>query len=178
MGHKYTKDELLVGALAVASTDGLSQVTFGRVARHLGVSDRVVVYYFESKDVLITEVVLAMGAELQQSLASAFDTPAADHVELTRAAWPLLSSGRSDDVFALFFEANGLAVAGREPYATLVPQLVAAWIEWAAGFVEGDDDHRRAEAETAVAVIDGLLLLRLLVGPDAADRAARRFGIA
>ncbi len=177
MGHKYTKDELLAGALELAFDDGLSQLTFGRVAKHLGVSDRVVVYYFESKDVLVSEVVLAMGVHLQAMLGAAFETPAADHVELVRHAWPVLSSGEPDATFALFFEANGLAVAGREPYATLVPQLVEIWIEWAAGFVEGDDEYRRTEAETAVALVDGLLLLRLLVGADAATRAAARLGI-
>ena len=177
MGHKYTKDELLAGALEVAFADGLSQLTFGRVARHLGVSDRIIVYYFASKDVLVTEVVLAMGTQLQTSLAAAFETPAADHVDVVRAAWPVLATGESDAVFALFFEANGLATAGREPYASLVPQLVEAWIDWAATFIDGDEEHRRAEAETAVAVVDGLLLLRLLTGPEAAARAAGRLGI-
>jgi hypothetical protein len=37
---------------------------------------------------------------------------------------------------------------------------------------------QRAEAEAAVALIDGLLLLRLLAGPDAAASAARRLGVA
>ncbi len=41
-----------------------------------------------------------------------------------------------------------------------------------------DPEYRRAEAETAVALLDGLLLLRQLAGPDAADRAAAVFGIA
>lgn len=40
-----------------------------------------------------------------------------------------------DRIFALFFEANGLAVAGREPYRTLIPSLVDIWIDWAAQFI-------------------------------------------
>ena len=75
-------------------------------------------------------------------------------------------------VFALFFEANGLATIGREPYATLVPQLVQGWIEWAAALIDGTPRERRAAAEAAIAVLDGLYLLRLLAGTDAADRAA------
>lgn len=177
VGHKYTREELLAGALELAASEGLSSLTFGRVAKHLGVSDRIVVYYFESKDVLITEIVMAMGLQLQETLAAAFETPSADHLEMVRAAWPVLSTGGSDAVFALFFEANGLAVAGREPYAGLVPMLVEAWIDWAATFIAGGDDHRRAEAETAVALVDGLLLLRLVAGADAADRAASRLGV-
>jgi len=177
MGHKHTKDDILAGALATAFDDGLSQLSFGRVAKRLGINDRTVVYYFPTKDDLISEVLVAMATELQATLAPAFNTPAADHIALLRAAWPILTTEKSDPVFALFFEATGLAVAGREPHATLVSGLVASWIEWAAEFVDGGDEHRRAEAETAIALLDGLLLVRLLAGADVAERAAVRLGI-
>ena len=90
---------------------------------------------------------------------------------------PVLATHDADPVFALFFEANGLAASGHEPYRTLVPQLIEGWIAWATEFLPGDETTRRAEAETAIAVIDGLLLLRQLAGADAADRAARRLGL-
>ena len=94
-----------------------------------------------------------------------------------RSAWPVLATKDADPFFALFFEANGLAAAGREPYRTLVPALVQAWIDWAATFVEGTAKQRRSEAEAAIALLDGTLLLRQLAGPAAADRAARKLGI-
>jgi AcrR family transcriptional regulator len=174
MGHKHTKADILDGALAAAFDDGLSQLTFGRIAKRLGISDRVVVYYFPTKDDLIGEVLYALGAELQATLGPAFSTPAADHLELLRTAWPILARPEADPVFALFFEAGGLAATGREPYVGLVPPLTEAWIEWAAEFLRGGPARRRAEAEAAIAVIDGLLLMRQLAGPDVADRAARR----
>lgn len=178
MGYKHTRQDLLEGALAAASDDGLSQLTFGRLAKRLGINDRTVVYYFPTKDDLITEVVMSMGLRLQQMLGDAFSMPAADHVELARAAWPVLASDEADPIFALFFEANGLAAAGRPPYDTLVPALVEAWIEWVMAFLTGTKAKRRAEAEATIAVIDGLLLLRQLAGPAAAGRAAKRLGVA
>jgi AcrR family transcriptional regulator len=174
MGYRHTKEEILDAALAAAFDDGLSQLTFGRLAKRLGISDRIVVYYFPSKDDLISEVLVAMGAKLQAALAPALSTKATDHVELLRAAWPILAHLDADPVFALFFEAGGLAAVGREPYHTLVPQLIQAWIEWASSVISGTPAHRRIEAETAIATIDGLLLLRQLAGPETADRAARR----
>lgn len=177
MGHKHTKEEILAGALAAALDDGLSQLTFGRLAKRLGISDRIVVYYFPTKDDLITEVVLLMGLQLQETLEGAFSAPASDHLELARAAWPVLAQPDADPIFALFFEANGLAAAGREPYRTLVPQLVDAWTEWASSFVDGPPKRRRTEAEAAIVLIDGLILLRLLAGPAAGNRAARALGV-
>jgi AcrR family transcriptional regulator len=177
MGHKHSRDEILAGALAVAFEDGLGGLTFGRVAKHLGVSDRIVVYYFPSKDDLVGDVLVAMGLQLQETLAAAFRTPADDHLDLLRRAWPVLSRDESESVFALFFEAAGLSATGREPYRTLVPQLVDAWIDWTSGFVQGTSARRRTEAEAAVVLVDGLLLLRQMAGTEAAQRAARTLGI-
>ena len=177
MGHKHSKADILAAALAAAFDDGLSRLTYGRIAKRTGISDRIVVYYFPSKEDLIGEVLFAVGGELQETLVRAFSAPAVDHVALARAAWPVLSRPEADRVFALFFEANGLAAAGLDPYCRLVPRLVEAWITWAAEFIDGPPARSRAEAEAAIAVLDGLLLLRLLAGPAAAERAARRIGV-
>ena len=177
MGYRHTKQEILDGALATALDDGLSQLTFGRVAKRLDINDRTVVYYFPTKDDLITEVVVSMGLQLQTTLGEAFAEPARNHLDLARAAWPVLANADADPIFALFFEANGLAASGRAPFDTLIPQLVEAWIEWVTGFLSGTAAVRRAEAEATIALVDGLLLLRQLAGPTAAAHAAERLGI-
>jgi hypothetical protein len=89
-----------------------------------------------------------------------------------------MARAEADAVFSLFLEATGLAASGREPYCTLVPQLVEAWITWAADYLQGTPAQRRAEAETAIALLDGLLLLRQMAGSAAANRAAKRIGTA
>jgi AcrR family transcriptional regulator len=178
MGYKHTKQEILEGALEAALDEGLNQLTFGRLAKRLGINDRTIVYYFATKDDLITDVVASMGSRLQQTLGAAFTEPAADHLGLARAAWPALATTTADPIFALFFEANGLAAAGRAPYETLVPELTEGWITWLMTFLTGTKAHRRAEAEAAIALIDGLLLLRQLAGAAAATRAAGHLGVA
>lgn len=176
MGYRHTKEEILEGALSAAFDEGLSQLTFGRLARRLGISDRVIVYYFPTKDDLIGEVLVSLGLRLQAALAPTLSTRAADHVELVRAAWPLLARPEVDPVFALFFEAGGLAAAGIEPYRSLVPNLLAGWIDWAGHFITGTPARRKVEAAAAIATLDGLLLVRQLAGPDTAARAARGLG--
>lgn len=177
MGYKHTQADILEGAVAAAFDDGLSRLTFGRVATRLGTSDRIVVYYFPSKDDLIGAVLVAVGIRLQETLAPTLTAPAADHLALVRAAWPILARPDADPIFALFFEALGLAASGREPYRSLVPALVTGWIDWSSGYITGNAARRLSEAEAAIAVLDGLLLLRQLAGPESADRAARQLGV-
>jgi AcrR family transcriptional regulator len=177
VGHKHSKAEILDGAMVAASDDGLSQLTFGRLARRLGISDRVVVYYFPTKHDLIGEVLAGVGSRLQATLAEAVTRRAADHLEMVRMLWPVLATPEADPVLALFFEANGLAASGREPYRSLVPELVRHWIAWAVELIDAPPERRLIEAEAAIALADGLLLLRQLAGPEAAERAANGIGV-
>jgi AcrR family transcriptional regulator len=177
MGPRHSREEILEAAMGTAFADGLHRLTYGRVAQRLGTSDRMVVYYFPTKADLIGAVLLELGLRLQQSLAPAVAAPCADHLALLRALWPHLARPEVDPVFALFFEAIGLAAARSAPYRDLVPLLVEGWIAWAADALTDTRHTRRAEAQTAVAVIDGLLLLRQIAGPDAATAAAHRLGI-
>lgn len=174
MGYRHSKDDILEGAIAAVFDDGLHQLTFGRLAKRLGISDRTIVYYFPSKQDLIAETLLELGGRLQTALVGAFSVPLADHRAFIRAVWPRVASTQSDPVFALFFEAAGLAAAGLEPYQSLVPALVDGWITWASGLLAGSPGVRRREATAAIAAIDGLLLLRQLAGPEVADVAARQ----
>ncbi len=171
---KHTKSELLDAAVTVARDDGLRQLSFGRVAKQAGTNDRTVVYYFPTKELLVSEVLTVMSRELEDRLAGVGAISVPDHRGLLRAAWPALAHPAADDVFALFFEATGLAAAGTVPYDTVLPALVSAWLGWAEARIAGTAAHRRAEAEAAVALIDGLLLFRQVMGPEMADRAAHR----
>lgn len=177
MGYRHSREDILAAATAVAAEEGLSSLTFGRVAKRAGTSDRMVVYYFPTKDELIGAVMGELAARLQATLAPSLTAKAADHPALVRIAWPLLATADADPVFALFFEALGLAASGREPFRSLVPRFVQGWIDWTAEYLTGTAARRRAEAEATIAVLDGLLLLRQVAGADAADRAARQLGV-
>lgn len=177
MGYRHSKSELLAAAVEVAQRDGLGAITFGRVARQLGIADRTVVYYFPTKEHLLNELMTSLGAGLIGVLERAFGDVALPGDQLARRAWTHLATDETDPVFRLFFEAVGLSMAGIAPFDTLVPMLIDQWTEWLTAKVEGRGTARRAEALRLMAQLDGLLLLRLTAGPAAADVAARAAGI-
>ena len=173
MGYRHSKEEILEGAIDAVFDGGLNRLTFGSLAKRLGISDRIIVYYLPSKDDLIGEVLAAIGARLQVALAPALTSQVPDHVAFVQAVWPTLARPEVDPVFAVFFEASGLATAGVEPYRTMAPTLVEGWIAWAEVLIDGTPAFRKTEAAAAIAALDGLLLMRQLAGPEVADRGAK-----
>ncbi len=158
--------------------DGVGAVTFGRVGKALGISDRTVVYYFATKRELLTAVVVHLGAELQAVLEHAFGPEPLEADELARRAWPALTSSKSDGVFALFFEVIGLASAKHPPFDELVPAFLDGWIDWVASRIDAPTPAaRRRAASGVVARIDGLLMIRQICGPKVADEAAKALGL-
>lgn len=174
MGPRYSAPDVLSSAVHVSLEGGLSALTFGRVAEHLGSSDRMVVYYFPTKTDLVAAVVAELGTELQQLLGVAFGDEPATPDQLVKAAWPVLSSKRGDRIFAVFFEMIGLASSGLEPYASLTTSFMHSWADWLADRVKGSRPAvRRQRALGVMARVDGLLMLRRVMGPAAAEAAAR-----
>lgn len=169
MGSRHDSNALLEAAVQVAHRDGLSALTFGSVARELGIADRTVVYYFPTKKALVSAVLTDMSERLAELLES---------VELGRGSlvdclWPVLTDPRTDPSIRLFVETAGLAAAGQEPFASAAKALTTFWIDWVAAKLKGSKTSRQGNAEAIVATLDGLLLLRILAGPEAAERARR-----
>ena len=179
MGYRHDRNELLAVAMDIALTEGVSAVSFGRVAKKLGISDRMVVYYFPNKTDLVNAVVFEIGQQLQTMLETAFGPEPLEPLELMRRAWPVLSADAVAPMFDGFFEIIGLASVGKSPYNELAPLLLNDWIEWLVPRVKSTDNaQRRAIAASVVAQLDGLLMVRRIAGADIALSGAQALGIA
>ena len=179
MGYRHSRHEIVEAAAAVALDHGMAGLTFRRVGEHLGISDRMVVYYLPTKADLVGAAAVALSTSLQGLLATAFGDRRRSPAALMRSAWPVLTTAEADRVFAVFMEVIGLAATGAEPYTSLARTMLAAWVDWLAERTAGaTPEARRAAALGIVARVDGLLLVRQALGAEAADDAARALGIA
>jgi AcrR family transcriptional regulator len=172
--RRHSRDEILHAVVATAMDKGLGALTYGAVARRLGISDRMVVYYFPSKADLSTAVLRELSRQMQETVADAADEEPVPFEALLARAWPALATPASDRVFSLFFQVVGLASDGSEPYRSAVRALVMGWADWLEPRILAPAGCTRREAAlAALARIDGLLLLRRTAGPRAANQAVR-----
>ncbi len=172
MGRRHSWVERLAAAAAGARADVRAGITFAKVAAQLGTSDRMVVYYFPTKAVLEESVTHALGAELMAVLDRAFGRERRSTDELFPTAGMGLARPRGDPTFRVCFEMGGQASAGRAPYDRLARQMLEVWSVWLADRVDEPTPARRlASAQALIAKLDGLLLIRLSLGPKEAQRA-------
>lgn len=161
----------------VVLRDGLAKLTFQRVAEELGTSDRMVVYYFPTKEDLVMAAVTSLSARMQLLLGQAFgNEPQAPDV-LLRMAWPVFKKKNADRIFQVFLELVGYSAAKMEPYRSIVRAILEEWVKWLSERVDAkSSQERRRQALGIVARVDGLLLLRHGMGTAAADDAAHALG--
>ncbi len=175
VGYLHSREDILDAAIAAALETGVHQLTFGKLATRLGIADRTVVYYFPTKEKLITEVLDTLARRMMTVIAKAFGDEPLAPTELGRRAWAAFTTAEADRVFRVFFEVVGLAAARLSPYAAIAPVLIDGWTAWLEPRVH-TDSNGRAETLALMAKLDGLLLLRHTVGRKPADAAARAMG--
>lgn len=178
MGYRHSAEEILEAAVEVALESGIAALTFSRVGGRLEISDRTVVYYFPTKLDLVNAVAGALVTDMVNLLEDAFGSKPLNQKELMNRAWPVLTTPSADRVFALYFEIIGLAGSGHAPFDTLAAGLVAGWVDWLSPRMLGSSAKiRRRRALATVAHVDGLLLVRHVLGAAEAEAAAAETGI-
>lgn len=161
VGDREEQRRLIVaGASAYVLAQGLTGLSLRPLAASLGTSDRMLLYYFESKDELVEEVLRVLSAGLQGLLAESFPARRVAVRTLVEAADELLARPEMRPSTALCLELLGLAARGTEPYASAARTLLWEWIDWAESRLSGPVRGRRARAVGAVACIEGILVLR------------------
>lgn len=170
MGYKYDRASFLEEAGRLVVEEGLSRLTFGRLAARLGVPDRVVVYYFPTKSDLISETMHSLGIGLQALIEEAFGTTRRSPEDVIADAVRVLTAPKSDRIVGVFLEVVGHAASGREPYPEIAAGVVTAWVEWLKPLL-ADVEDPHAAALAVVARVDGLIIVHHLLGPDAARAA-------
>ena len=138
---------------------GLADLGLRKLADVAGTSDRMLIYYFGTKDALIGIVLQTMAANLAAQFDAALGTGQRDAQTLRAELLLLGTVPPFDAVIRLWFEVIGLAARGKAPYAENAAAIAETWLAWI--------QHRLTPADAAQATalfieLEGTLLLNLL----------------
>jgi AcrR family transcriptional regulator len=166
------REALLAGAVEHVLGHGVATLSLRPLATALGTSDRMLLYWFGSRDRLLTAVLDAVGGRLREGLRAVLpDRPVApgEFVQRVRA---VLGDPAAEPALRLYVEVAGLAARGQEPFRTAASEVARSWLEWTGEVLDVADADRAAAAAAVLTVVDGLLLVRFVTDPATADRAA------
>ena len=140
-------------------TNGMTDIGLRKLAEVAGTSDRMLIYYFETKESLISQVLQAIAAGFTAQLDALLGQQQRPAHVLRAELLALGSAPQFQVVIQLWFEVVGLAARGQEPFATNARAIAENWFAWL--------ESRLAEAERDQALalfaeLEGQLMLRVI----------------
>jgi len=154
------RTELLDRIVDYVMESGLADLSLRPLAKAVGSSPRVLLYYFGSKDDLITEILVRAG-ERQREMSAKLPKHPDSYEQTMRAAWRLFSAPKQEPIYRLFFETYGLALQDRKRFARFLDHVVENWLAYLEAPALRDGYSRkdaRAIATIMIAGFRGFLL--------------------
>lgn len=139
--------------------NGLTDVGLRTLAKKAGTSDRMLIYYFETKDGLIREVLQRMSDNFTAQLDAVLGNHQREADTLFHEVMELVKAEQFQLLLCLWFEIVGLAVRKQEPYATIAKSIGQNWLEWIDGRLK---NAKEDQAKVLFAKVEGSLMLELI----------------
>jgi AcrR family transcriptional regulator len=160
---------LLDGIVDYILKRGLADLSLRPLAAALNTSPRMLLYFFGSKERLITEALAQSRTRQQQAFARMLSTLSGRRQRLARA-WEVWSSEESEKSLWLFFEVYALAMRDRKRFPGFLERLVKDWLpffEHVAAAAGVEPERVSPLATLILAAIRGLQLDLLATGEKA-----------
>ncbi|MEM7134338.1 MAG: TetR family transcriptional regulator [Chloroflexota bacterium] len=139
--------------------NGLADLGLRKLAAVAGTSDRMLIYYFETKDGLIGEVLRTVAANFTIQLDAVLGQHQRDANTLLMELLTLGESQQFNLIIQLWFEVVGLAARKQEPYAANATAIATSWLQWIESRLE---NPQVGEATALFAELEGRLMIKLL----------------
>ncbi|MFJ2728951.1 TetR/AcrR family transcriptional regulator [Streptomyces collinus] len=167
--------QLLDAAVDHVAAHGIADLSLRRLGAAIGVSHRMLIHYFGSKEQLLVEIVRTSERRQRDVLSRLRLEPGLSPAGVARLLWRQLTAPRLAGQERLFFEICGHALRGRPEAAPVLEGLVTDWLEPLVAAEVGagaDPALARNRARLGLATVRGLLLDLLATGDRAGVDAA------
>ncbi|WP_331743964.1 TetR/AcrR family transcriptional regulator (plasmid) [Streptomyces sp. NBC_01136] len=159
--------QLVNAAVDYVAAHGITDLSLRGLGAAIGVSHRMLIHYFGSKEHLLVEIVRTSEQRQRDLLSRLSLEPGLSPADAARLLWQQLTDPRLAGQERLFFEIYGHALRGRPEAAPVLEGLVNDWLEplVAAEVAAGADPAvARNRARLGLATVRGLLLDLLATG--------------
>ncbi|MFJ8510523.1 TetR/AcrR family transcriptional regulator [Streptomyces avermitilis] len=167
--------QLVNAAVDYVAAHGIADLSLRGLGAAIGVSHRMLIHYFGSKEHLLVEIVRTSEQRQRDLLSRLRLQPGLSPADAARLLWQQLTDPRLAGQERLFFEIYGHALRGRPEAAPVLEGLVNDWLEplVAAEVAAGTESAvARNRARLGLATVRGLLLDLLATGDRAGVNAA------
>ncbi len=150
--------ELLDAIVQYLLKHGLSDLSLRPLAKAVGSSPRVLLYYFGSKEELIAAVISNVR---QRQFATLGQDSKSTYAEACALAWRRMIAPDSEPLFRLFFEAYGIALRNPRRYKSFLRDTLEGWLKLIAAPLRQDGytpNDARAFATIILAGLRGFML--------------------
>ncbi len=152
---------------------GLADAGLRRLAEVAGTSDRMLLYYFENKDELVTAILVEIGAEIARTLAERAGSAPLAPARALELLWAALQSDVFAEPLRLWLDLSSRASRGDSLCGAVVDRIAADWIEWLGAMLDAPEADRASLATLMMGAVDGQLVL-FPTEPAKGDAAIRR----
>ncbi len=153
------RQKIVGAAVAHLIEHGLQNSGLRAIAQSAGMSDRMIMYYFETKDDLVSEALTVISDHLADGMEHSLPSKKVTAQQLLDALLDQEQSDESLAILRLFFEVIGLAMRGAEPFTSIAAQILQRSEERIRARLRVDQQHR---ARDVLARLEGELMIRLL----------------
>lgn len=159
--NPQAKAELLGHVAAYVLEHGLSDLSLRPLATAVGVSPRLLLYHFTSKENLVTEVLTSIFE--QQTLLFTVPNPELSPSQRLDVLWAQLTSTSMKPFLRSLFEVELRAVDGDPHYTRFATSALQGWLHLAAAHLKDAPDP---VARVLLSSLTGLLVIRFATGDE------------
>ncbi len=176
MTRKSDQRDKIIAVLAeYIVREGLAATSTRQLAAAAGVSNRMLLYYFDDKSEVMRLTLMRYAANLDVELGKTLKEDAAlSPSEMFSRTAKLMQGKRLQPHMAVWLEVMALAGRGQEPYQQVAAAIAGHFLHWIEKrLAPAPPKQRKAQAAVVFAMVDGVFLLSNCTPPTVSRTVAK-----
>jgi AcrR family transcriptional regulator len=155
--NRSERDRLLELVTDHILEHGVAQLTLRGLAAAVGSNNRMLLYYFASKERLTIEALRNADSRFPRFAAAVHEmqNPTGDLRSTLETAWAAIADPKTRPHTRLFFETFGLAVHQPEVYGSLLGSVSSEWVQYVTALIQREGAPRRDAQVLARELVSG-----------------------